>query len=49
MVDVAFGGVAPEGKYVMLVRSRQNDPARTFEAAVQILEEPFDSGQELKF
>jgi hypothetical protein len=45
VVDVAFGGVAPEGKYVMLVRSRQNDPARTFEAAVQILEEPFDSGQ----
>ena len=43
VLDVAFDGVAPEGKYVMLVRSRENDPARDFEAITQLLEEPFDS------
>ena len=43
IADVAFGGEAPEGKYMVVVRSRQNDPARTFEAAVQLLDEPFDS------
>lgn len=42
-LDVAFDGIAPEGQYVMLVRSRYNDPARDFEAVTQILAEPFDS------
>jgi hypothetical protein len=42
-IDVGFGGNAPEGKYVVLVRSRQNDPTRTFEAATQLLTETFDS------
>jgi hypothetical protein len=45
IADVAFGGDAPEGDYIVVVRSRENDPARTFEAAVQILDEPFDSSQ----
>ena len=35
-LDVAFDGIAPEGKYVMLVRSRSNDPARDFEAVTQV-------------
>lgn len=43
IADVAFGGNAPEGKYMVVVRSRQNDPARTFEAATQVLEATFDS------
>ena len=42
-LDVAFDGNAPEGKYVMLVRSRENDPSRKFEAVAQILTETFDS------
>lgn len=43
VLDVAFGGIVPEGNYVMLVRSRENDPARDFEAVTQLLDEPFDS------
>ncbi len=49
VLDVAFGGNAPEGKYVALVRSRYNDdempeirPIRDFEAAAQILDATFD-------
>jgi hypothetical protein len=49
VLDVGFGGNAPEGKYVALVRSRYNDnemeeirPIRDWEAAAQILEETFD-------
>ena len=46
-LDVGFEGEAPEGKYVMVVRSRYNDATnvpedpqiRDFEAAVQILPE----------
>lgn len=45
VLDVAFDGEAPEGKYVMLVRSRENDPAREFEAVTQLLAETFDSSQ----
>ncbi|MDA7930308.1 hypothetical protein N9B63_05665 [Akkermansiaceae bacterium] len=45
VLDVAFGGAAPEGKYVMLVRSRENDPLREFEAVTQILTETFDSSK----
>jgi len=48
-LDVGFGGNAPEGDYVVVVRSRYNDdempeirPIRDFEAAVQILETTFD-------
>lgn len=44
-LDVAFDGEAPEGKYVMLVRSRENDPSREFEAVTQLLTETFDSTQ----
>ncbi len=43
VLDVAFDGLAPEGKYVMLVRSRENDPEREFEAVTQLLTETFDS------
>jgi len=43
VLDVAFNGDAPEGNYVILARSRENDPGRDFEAVVQILPEPFDS------
>ncbi|MFT5419318.1 MAG: MSHA biogenesis protein MshQ [Candidatus Endobugula sp.] len=43
IADVAFDGNAAEGKYVVVVRSRYNDPARTFEAATQLLTTTFDS------
>ena len=48
VLDVAFGGNAPEGDYVVVVRSRYNDdeddpPKITdFEAAVQLLDATFD-------
>jgi hypothetical protein len=49
IADVGFEGEAPEGKYVVVVRSRYNDDefhdppqVRDFEAAVQILTETFD-------
>jgi hypothetical protein len=49
IADVAFGGNAPEGKYVAVVRSRYNDnemeairPIRDWEAVAQILEATFD-------
>ena len=49
IADVGFGGNAPEGKYVVVVRSRYNDNelhnpprVRDFEAAVQILSTSFD-------
>lgn len=45
VIDVGFGGEAPEGNYVILVRSRENDPAREFEAVTQILAETFDSSK----
>lgn len=51
IADVGFGGEAPEGTYVVVVRSRYNDDEfhdppqpRDFEAAVQLLDEPFDPG-----
>lgn len=49
IADVGFGGVAPEGDYVVVVRSRYNDDefhdppqVRDFEAATQLLAETFD-------
>ncbi|MEM7394369.1 MAG: hypothetical protein AAF492_18685 [Verrucomicrobiota bacterium] len=49
IADIGFGGFAAEGTYVVVVRSRYNDnefhnppQIRDFEAAVQILAEPFD-------
>jgi hypothetical protein len=50
VLDVGFGGDAPEGDYVVLVRSRYNDATnvpedpqiRDFEAAVQLLVDTFD-------
>jgi len=48
-LDVGFGGNAPEGKYVAVVRSRYNDDEfheppqpRDFEAAVQVLTNTFN-------
>jgi len=49
-LDVGFGGDAPDGDYVIVVRSRQNDSTnspddpqiRDFEAAAQILDATFD-------
>ena len=46
-IDVGFGGDAPEGDYVVLVRSRYSDGLNsdggiTFEAATQLLTETFD-------
>ena len=48
-MDVGFGGNAPGGDYVVVVRSRYNDDefhdppqVRDFEAAVQLLPETFD-------
>ena len=50
VADVAFGGTAPDGKYVAVVRTRYNDdemeairPIRDWEAAAQILEATFDT------
>jgi len=50
VLDVAFGGNAPEGDIVALVRSRYNDnefhdppQVRDFEALAQILETTFDT------
>ena len=49
IADVGFGGNAPDGKYVVVVRTRYNDDefhsppqVRDFEAVAQILNEPFD-------
>ena len=49
IADVGFEGEAPEGHYVVVVRSRYNDDefhnppqVRDFEAAVQLLNETFD-------
>ena len=49
-IDVGFDGSAPEGDYVILVRSRYSDAANaegdnTFEAATQLLAETFDPSQ----
>ena len=47
--DVGFGGDMPDGKYGIVVYTRYNDdemedirPVRDYEAAVQLLDEPFD-------
>ena len=49
-LDVGFGGNAPEGDYVVVARSRDNDDGcsdpprvRDFEAATQLLDETFDA------
>ncbi len=53
--DVGFGGVAPDGDYVVVVRTRYNDDefhsppqVRDFEAAVQLLDEKFNPGTSYK-
>ena len=52
IADVGFGGTAPDGDIVVVVRSRYNDnisidggvtfPVRDFDAAVQLLSDTFD-------